>query len=150
MLRVKLQSKLLALLLGQLLGWGATSLAQTQPVSVLIVRHGESDPKQPNQPLTETGRARAELLASTVRGIKFTHLFASHTTRSRQMLELIAAKQTLPIVQLPAPGEIHDGEAVTDKKPDGLLSNQWLALYSSCPEAVWHWLRLTAKISLPL
>jgi hypothetical protein len=107
---------LLALLVitAQLLLWGL-SLAQTQPVSILIVRHAESDPKHPNQPLSAIGRQRAELLASTVRGINFTHLFSSHTTRSRQMLEAIAAKQGLTIVQLPTPGTMHEGEIVTDK-----------------------------------
>ena len=117
MLVLRRRTNLLLALLAikaQLLLWGI-SLAQTQPVSVLIVRHGESDPKQPNQPLSAVGRQRAELLASTVRGIKFTHLFSSHTTRSRQMLEAIAAKQRLPVVQLPAPGTTHERELVTDK-----------------------------------
>ena len=118
MLVLRQQTHLLVMLLvvlgGELLFWRA-GLAQTRAVSVLIVRHAESDPGQPNQPLSIRGRERAELLASTVQGITFTHLFASHTTRSRQMLETIAAKQGLPVVQLPAPGETYEAEVVTDK-----------------------------------
>ena len=90
-------------------------LAQTQSVSIFIVRHAESDSSQPIQPLSIAGGQRAALLAPTLRGVKFTHLFATHTTRTRQMVEAIASAQGLPIVQLPSPGSILDGKPVTDQ-----------------------------------
>ena len=90
-------------------------LAQTQPVSILIVRHAEVDTSQPTVPLTAAGRQRAELLVHTLRGVKFTHIFASHTTRARQMVEGIASAQGLPMVQLPVPGSILDEQPVTDQ-----------------------------------
>ncbi|MGE5202196.1 MAG: histidine phosphatase family protein [Acidobacteriota bacterium] len=90
-------------------------LAQTPPVSIFIVRHAETDNSQPSIPLSAAGRQRADLLTSTLRGIKFTHLFATHTTRARQMVEAIASAQSLPIIQLPAPGSILDGKPVTDQ-----------------------------------
>jgi hypothetical protein len=55
------------------------------------------------------------LLVQTLRGVKFTHIFATHTTRTRQMVEAIAAAQGVPIVQLPVPGSILDGQPVTDQ-----------------------------------
>ncbi|MBK8324846.1 MAG: histidine phosphatase family protein [Betaproteobacteria bacterium] len=93
----------------------APALAQDQPVSIFIVRHAESDNKLPTVPLTRKGMERAALLAPTVRGIKFTHLFASHTTRARQMLEEVSATSRLPIVQLPTPGSTLDGQVVNDQ-----------------------------------
>ena len=90
-------------------------LAQARPVSILIVRHAESDPSPPTQPLTAAGRQRAELLVQTLRGVKFTHIFASHTTRARQMVEAIASAQSLTVVQLPVPGSTLDGQTVTDQ-----------------------------------
>ncbi len=57
-------------------------LAQAQPVSILIVRHAETDTSQPTLPLTAAGRERGKLLGETLQGIKFTHVFASHTTRA--------------------------------------------------------------------
>jgi hypothetical protein len=90
-------------------------LAQTRPVSILIVRHGESDPSQPTQPLTAAGKRRADLLVQTLRGIKFTHIFASHNTRARQMVEAIASAQSLTVMQLPVPGSTLDGQPVTEK-----------------------------------
>ena len=47
--------------------------------------------------------------------MKFTHIFATHTTRTRQTLEGVAVTQALPIVQLPVPGAILDGQPVTDQ-----------------------------------
>ncbi len=90
------------------------TLAQTRPVSILIVRHAESDASQPTQPLTAEGQRRAELLAQTLRGVRFTHIFASHTTRTRQMIERIAATHGLAVTQLPAPGSMLEGRTVSD------------------------------------
>jgi hypothetical protein len=89
--------------------------AYAQPVSIIIVRHAETDPSPPTFPLTAEGRQRAELLAQSVRGVKFTHVFASHTTRARQMVDAIASAHGLSVVQLPVPGSILDGQAVTDQ-----------------------------------
>ena len=73
---------------------GAAAYAQTSPhtVSLFIVRHAETDGSQPTIPLSAMGRQRAELLSATFNGVIFTHLFATHTTRARQMLDAIAAK----------------------------------------------------------
>lgn len=86
--------------------------AQTQPVSIFIVRHAEPDS---SMLLTPAGHQRSELLVHTLRGLKFTHIFASHTARARQTVERIASAQGLPIVQLPVPGSILDGQPVTDE-----------------------------------
>ena len=91
------------------------SLAQSQPISIFVVRHSETDNSQTTIPLSVTGRQRAEVLTKTVSGVKFTHLFATHTIRTRQMLEAIAQAQNVPITQLPVPGSILDGHAVTDQ-----------------------------------
>lgn len=89
--------------------------AQAQSISIFIVRHAEADTTQSTVPLTATGRQRADLLLYTLRGVKFTHIFATHTTRTRQMVEGIASAQGQQIVQLPAPGSILDGQPVTDQ-----------------------------------
>jgi len=96
--------------------WGVKqALAHTQAISILIVRHAEADGSQPTIPLTAAGRQRADVLAQTLRGVKFTHIFTSHTTRTRQMVEGIATAQGVPLVQLPAPGSLLDGQPVTDQ-----------------------------------
>jgi hypothetical protein len=89
--------------------------AQAQPVSIFVVRHSETDSSKPALPLTGVGRQRAELLVQTLRGVKFTHIFASHTTRARQMVETIASAQGLAVIQLPVPGSTLDAEPVTEQ-----------------------------------
>jgi hypothetical protein len=89
--------------------------AQAQPVSIFVVRHSETDASQPALPLTAAGRQRAELLVQTLRGVKFTHIFASHTTRARQMVEAIASAEGLAVIQLPLPGSTLDAEPVTEQ-----------------------------------
>ena len=88
---------------------------QSRAISIFIVRHAETDSSQPNTlPLSAAGKQRAALLEPTVRGIKFTHLFATHTGRAREMLEATSASNGVPIVQLPAPGSMLDGRPVND------------------------------------
>lgn len=72
-------------------------LAQTQPISIVIVRHAETDTSQPTLPLTAAGRQRAALLAQTLRGVKFTHIFTSHNTRARLLNFATASAGDLPI-----------------------------------------------------
>lgn len=90
--------------------------AALEPVTILIVRHAEVDESQPaTLPLSAKGRARAEQLAATVRGVRFTHLLATHTTRAKQMLDPIGASEGLAVMQFPKPGSILDGQTVTDQ-----------------------------------
>ena len=98
-----------------LVGLGVNRIGKQQTISIIIVRHAETDGSQPTIPLSTVGRQRAELLAPTLDGVTFTHLIATHTTRARQMLEGIAAKQGLQIIQLPVPGSVLDGQPVTDQ-----------------------------------
>jgi hypothetical protein len=91
------------------------SMAQTRAVSIFIVRHTETDQSPPTLRLTAAGRQRAELLVHTFRDVKFTHIFASHPSWTRQTVEAVAAAQALPIVQLPAPGSMIEGRPVTDE-----------------------------------
>jgi hypothetical protein len=88
--------------------------AHTSIVTVVVVRHSETDLTAPTLPLTVLGRQRADLLIQTFRDVKFTNIFASHTTRTRQTAEPVAAAQKLPVVQLPTPGSMLNGEPVTD------------------------------------
>lgn len=112
-----LRTLLIAAVMGLMAHFSVAAHAQSQPqtVSIFIVRHAETDGSQPTIPLSAVGRQRAELLDPTLSGVTFTHLFATHTTRARQMIEAIAARQSLQIVQLPVPGSVLDGQTVTDQ-----------------------------------
>jgi hypothetical protein len=108
----------LALIATALLVPTSSVVAQDALVQIYLVRHPETDPS-PADPkaihLSEAGRQRAALLVPTLAGVRVTHLFASHTVRTRETLDQLARDRSLPIVQLPAPGSAINGLAVTDE-----------------------------------
>ena len=110
--------------LALLLSMGLLAHAQTRPAApvqtvIYFVRHGETDNGQPTRPLSAAGLARRTVLVTTLRDMAFTHVFSSHTTRTRQMVEAIAAAHGLTVVQLPARGTIINGRPVSDATPTG-------------------------------
>jgi hypothetical protein len=84
----------------------------TAPTVIYLVRHGEVVGKPPYV-LSERRKAQAEAFAATVANVGFTHVFSSHTTRARQMVEPVAAARHLSVVQLPAP----EDKTVNDDTP---------------------------------
>jgi len=88
---------------------------QTRPISIFIVRHAETDQKPPTFRLTEAGRQRAGSLMHTFRDVKFTQIFASHTSWARETVEPLATAHGLKVVQLPRPGSTVDGDVITDE-----------------------------------
>ncbi len=108
------------------------SAARAQTVSILLVRHAEADQSRPHRPLNEAGRQRAAVFTDTIRDVRFTHIFATHTVRALEMVEATAKAQGLQVVQLPRPGSTFDGEIVTDqtsrRAPIELISQALLRL----------------------
>ena len=83
--------------------------SESDDVTVIyFVRHAEVDPAQPTFPLNHAGRLKADALARAVSEVRFTHVFSSHTTRARQMVEPVALARNLPVQQLPMPGTQRD------------------------------------------
>lgn len=89
-------------------------LPSDKPTTIYLVRHTEDDKSFPNRPLTEAGRARAQLLAENFRDAAVTHVFSSHKTRTLQTVEPTAAEHDLEVQQFPRPGSIGGGEKVTE------------------------------------
>ena len=84
---------------------------------IYFVRHAEVDPMQPTFPLNATGRLKAEALARAVSEVGFTHVFSSHTTRAREMVERVAFARNIPVQQLPQPRAQPDSTVVSDRTP---------------------------------
>jgi broad specificity phosphatase PhoE len=51
----------------------------------------------------------------TFRDVKFTQIFASHTSWARETVEPLATAHGLKVVQLPRPGSTVDGDVITDE-----------------------------------
>jgi hypothetical protein len=94
---------------------GRPAAEATRPTVVYFVLHAQVDPAQPTFPLNPDGRLRADAFARTVRSVAFTHVFSSHTTRARQMVDPVAQDHQLVVRQLPEPGTSIDGSVVSDR-----------------------------------
>jgi phosphohistidine phosphatase SixA len=105
----------------------------TRPTLVYLVRHGEAEGNP--QALSAAGRQRAQDLLATLKSVRFSHIFASHTERSRQTADVIAQAQRepLPVVQLPQPGSRVDGRAVDESLPTDAAAGPLVAAIRKVP-----------------
>jgi len=94
-------------------------LAQLSPTRdevtmIYFVRHAEVDATQPAFPLSAAGRLKADAFARAVSEVGFTHIFSSHTSRARQMVEPVALARNLSVQQLPRLGIQPDNTVVSE------------------------------------
>lgn len=89
-----------ALLLLFVLSSGA--IAQVQPITVILVRHGEkaAEPKE-DPPLTAEGQIRAEDLLKAVRDAGITAIYSTVTVRTQSTAQVVADGLKLPITNTP-------------------------------------------------
>jgi hypothetical protein len=110
-----------AVVLGLLLAPAASGAQQPREgdrlTVIYVVRHAEVDPTLATFPLSAVGRRRADDLARAVGEVTLTHVFSSHTTRARQMVEPAAQARRLPVQQLPQLGIQPDSTLVSDRTP---------------------------------
>jgi hypothetical protein len=111
---------------------GALIASPPNSITIYFVRHGEVDLTNPSVPLSDRGFERADDIAHTLDRINLTHVFSSHTLRSRQAVEKVANLHGLSVVELPQLGSIIDGQEVNGVAPAILaaepLSNALLVL----------------------
>ena len=82
-----------------LLGSVTPATAQTEPVTVFVVRHAEKGPGNPDPDLTDAGRDRAKALARVLGDAEIGTIFASEFKRTQATAAPIAELRHLtPIV----------------------------------------------------
>jgi hypothetical protein len=79
-----------------------------------FIRHAEFDKKDSAKPLNEKGRIRAMALVDYFKGIKLTHIYATHTDRTRDTVMPLAKEHNLEVKQFPLPGSEVKGSKVTN------------------------------------
>ena len=107
--------------------------------TLLLARHGETDwnharrwQGHADRPVTERGRAQAAALAERLADITLDAVYASDLRRARETAAVVAAKQSLEVIELPDLREVDVGswEGLTRDEaeasfPDGY--RRWLA-----------------------
>ena len=100
--------------------------AQTQPVTVILVRHGEKM-AQPadNPPLAAEGRMRAEELLKVVRDAGITAIYSTPYLRTMNTAKVVADALKLPVVETPIPNRsvpaYGDSVAARAKRDGGVV-----------------------------
>ena len=81
-----------------------SAYAQTQPVTVIVVRHGEKM-AQPadNPPLTAEGQMRAEELLKVVRDAGITAIYSTPYLRTVNTAKVVADGLKLPVAEIAIP-----------------------------------------------
>ena len=79
-----------------------------------FIRHAEFDKTDPAKPLNATGLERSEALAGYFTGKNITHIYATHTNRTRDTVMPLAKERNLEVEQFPRPGSVLDGSKVTN------------------------------------
>lgn len=80
-----------------------------------FLRHAEFVKKNPDKPLTDKGKKRAQALVQFFQDTTLTQIYSTHTDRTYDTAVPLAKKQGLSIVQIPKQGETIKNKTVTNR-----------------------------------
>jgi len=120
-----------AALLGACVGIGSAPEAET--TTIYFLRHAEPDFKDPDRPLNHKGRARAEKLVAHFAGTPITHVYASHTDRTRDTVTPLAQARGIAVRQFPPIGNELDGKIVGNRTDETAAIKPLIAALKALP-----------------
>jgi hypothetical protein len=106
---------------------------EVRNTTVYFVRHAEPNFKDPDRPLNDKGRARAEKLVAHFAGTPITHLYASHTDRTRDTVMPLAKARGEPVKQFPPVGSDLDGKIVSNRTGGSVAIKPLISAVRSLP-----------------
>ena len=134
-LRSRIVLPLLVSLTAALLGGcaGISGAPQGETTTIYFLRHAEPDFKDPDRPLTDKGRARAEKLVAHFAGMPITHIYASHTDRTRDTVTPLAKVRGITVKQFPPVGSELDGKIVGNRTSGAAAIKPLIAALKALP-----------------
>lgn len=94
---------LVALVIALLAGCGsAVESESVEPTTLILVRHAEKGPGEPDPDLTPEGLRRAELLASMLAEVKLSAVYSSSYRRTQQTAAPTAKEHRLTVIEYSA------------------------------------------------
>ena len=112
---------------------GLDSTPQGKTTTIYVLRHAEPDFKDPDRPLTDKGRARAEKLVAHFARIPITHVYSTHTDRTRDTVAPLARARGLAIKQFPPIGRELDGKIVGNRTSGAAAIKPLIAALKALP-----------------
>ena len=99
-----------------------------------LLRHAEINKKAPGKPLNAKGKQRAQDLVSHMQDVRLTHIYATHSDRTRDTAIPLAMARGLDVVQYPAPGSTIKGEVVSNKTKGKFAIKPMIKALQKLPE----------------
>jgi hypothetical protein len=99
-----------------------------------FIRHAEFMKKDPAKPLNEKGQIRATSLVGYFKGENLTHIYATHTDRTRDTVIPLAKQRNLEIKQFPLPGSDVKGSKVTNLSKGKIAIKPMIAALRKVPD----------------
>lgn len=97
-----------------LTGCASLDASDGNATTYYLIRHAEINKKAPGKPLNAKGKQRAQDLVTHMQGLRFTHIYATHTDRTRDTAAPLAKAHSMRVVQYPKPGSTIKDVAVSN------------------------------------
>lgn len=94
---------------------GTAAGPETGNTTIYFVRHADTNLKHPERPLFPEGHARAERWVGYFTGVPVTHVYATHTDRTRDTVAPLAKARGMAVKQFPPIGGELDGKIVQNR-----------------------------------
>jgi len=99
-----------------------------------FIRHAEFEKTDPAKPLNRKGKLRAKALVNYLSGEDLTHIYATHTDRTRDTVMPLAKQRNLIVKQFPLPGSEVKGSKVTNLSKGKVAIKPMIAALKNIPD----------------
>ena len=106
----------------------------SEQTTFYFVRHAEIDKQNADKPLNSKGLQRAEALVDYLKQNQITHIYASHTDRTRDTVKPLSNSLGISIVQSPKPGSTINGEIVNNRTKGKIAIKPLISTLSRVPK----------------
>lgn len=129
-----LSSLVMAVMFMTLTAYASPDSSDSDATTYYLIRHAEINKKAPGKPLNAEGKQRAQELVAQMQGARLTHIYATHTDRTRDTATPLAKALSLEVVQYPAPGSTIKGEVVSNKTKGKFAIKPMIKALQKLPE----------------
>lgn len=99
-----------------------------------FVRHAEINKENIDKPLNTKGKQRAEVLVEYLKQNHITHIYATHTDRTRDTVSPLSKTLGLSITQMPKPGSSINGKITSNRSKGKIAIKPLISSLSSVPK----------------
>lgn len=112
---------------------GPGAAPEAQNTTIYFVRHGEPNFKDSERPLLPEGHARAQRWVAYFKDVPVTHVYATHTDRTRDTVLPLATARGMKVVQFPPVGSELGGKIVVNSTSGSVATKPMVTALRALP-----------------